>query len=62
MEENTDNILVAVLHLKEASRLLDNIEDSLSLELLKLAKALMDVHAISNNDIEETKKLFDSME
>lgn len=54
---NDSNILVGVLFLKKASDLLDNDEPAVSLTLLKLAKAILETHKISQESLSEAEKL-----
>lgn len=54
---NDSNILVGVLFLKKASDLLDNDEPAVSLTLLKLAKAILETHKISQESLSEVEKL-----
>lgn len=61
--ENFDkqNILLSVLHLREASHLLKNKYDKISLLLLELALQLMTTSNITQQEIDEVEELKKSL-
>ena len=64
MEENKDkdeyytsNTVAAVLFLKEASAVLEDIEPDVSLTLLNVASALLEKHNVDQSKFDEMKQL-----
>ena len=54
---NSSNIITSVLHLKEASDLLVDIEPEVSYALLETASAILNQHKISEDEMNEAKQL-----
>ena len=53
---NSSNIIVGVLHLNEASKLLEDVEPEISYTLLKLAKAVLESYQIPEEQIDKAKQ------
>ncbi len=58
---NINNIIVSVLHLKETSDLLVDIEPEVSYALLQLSKKLLDSYQIPDKNVSEANKIVDTI-
>lgn len=58
---NINTIIVSVLHLKEVSDLLVDIEPEVSYTLLQLSKKLLDSYQIPDENVSEANKIVDTI-
>ena len=56
------NILIAVLHIKEAARLLETSNLDVSQAMYTVALSLLQKEQLSENDVEDTKSLKNQLE
>ena len=55
------HVVACVLHLREASRCIENEHECISIAILELAKSIASLHSVENNDIQDMENILNEV-